>query len=517
MQNFNGIASLPPELLCDIFLKNTEQDDPMHNRLITARHSSQVCQSWRSILLAFPSIWGRLINLDDYFDRKKETWMQEVVSRSGGAPLWITGRIFSFYTSTCFISLLKENWERVQHLEIGAVNRGSDERWSFLCRPAPNLERLSIKLFHWETYYERHAGALVIPSLFSDVAPRLRAFCIPGSFKFKMNTPCFSNMRVFTFPRDYTVPMIFSLLKLMPRLTHLRVDAYKQVEHPPVERMDFTRIDIPLLEGLQIVSRDSSEILALLECIKPSSRCGLLLTHEIYWNRDHPGPLMHICPYPPPTTHDVILKWVLAYIKGCGRPPNFIKLDTNQIEHDGKRLVRLAISDCSKLRVMHIEQSVLYLEVFLDSARGPSLVQELSASSDLFRAAERLHVNSMSVPSGLYSVYQDFSCVTELTLTAPDSHYTSDVKTWYTRDDGTPQPREAALFPSLHTVILDISRVSDGLVWIVDYLEYRWEIGLPVCVLDVSRSLYATDPGCRSMRDRLNKFNGLVVRWKAEA
>ncbi|KAF9553986.1 hypothetical protein CPC08DRAFT_767089 [Agrocybe pediades] len=238
-------------------------------------------------------------------------------------------------------------------------------------------------------------------------------------------------------------------------MPHLRIDADRDVEHPPVLETDFARIDLPFLETLQIRERHASEVVALLECIKPSCHCGLLVTQRIPRMGRHLDPL---------TSYDLILKWILAYING--RPPNFIKLYTlNQLEYKNERFFRLAFSDCNMPAYsVHVEQSVLYVEVHLD-ARGLSFVQKLAASSSLFSAVERLHVNSLSAPNGLYSVYQDFPFVTALVIAPANTHYKSEMTPWYTRsEDGTPQPqREAALFPRLHTVILEKYFLLDNL------------------------------------------------------
>ncbi|KAF4613859.1 hypothetical protein D9613_008111 [Agrocybe pediades] len=259
-----------------------------------------------------------------------------------------------------------------------------------------------------------------------------------------------------------------------------------------------------MLESLQILRRDSLEALALLKCITPSSRCGLVLAHELRHARSYRDPV-HVWP-PPSTTYDVILKWVFAYLNG--HPPNFIKLDTVCVGDRSNDLVRLAISDCNfKVPVYYIpvEQRALYVEAFLDPS-GLSFVQELATSSNLFCAVERLHLDNEVVPSDLYPVYHTFSSVSELTLGYQPSG-------WYKCGDGTTvQPCHAALFPRLHTLMLEGIFFGDHLEQVVEYLEYRWEIGWRVSILNLSQLLY--DPGCVGMRDRLGKLDGLVVIYK---
>ncbi|KAF9553981.1 hypothetical protein CPC08DRAFT_821973 [Agrocybe pediades] len=401
---------------------------------------------------------------------------------------------------------MKDHWERVQDLEvIDYQTQGPKKMWTVLLRKAPILERLNIR--YRPPSYPRRAGSVVIRSFFNNVAPRLQEFRVPGNFQFNMNTPCFPNIRVFTFPAEYPVPKILSSLKLLPCLTHLRIESHRFIGHPPPPKMGLVEVDLPSLQSLQIVGRDYYDVQALLECITPSFSCGLLLTQgerRLYHIRD---PARHIWAYPS-RIYDLILKWVLGYIDI--RSPNVIKLSHTGLPAKVDGLGSLMISNDSRrwIHSLPAKESVLQVEVVLD-ASGISFMQELVVSLGLFSAVNRLDVSGMVVPSALYWVYQSFSSVTELVITWLDS--SSDMKTWYTRDDGTFQPREEALFPRLHTIIADF---SDKLDRIVDYLEYQWEVGLPVCVLDVSQSLSVTAPERVLMRERLGRLNGLIVIWE---
>lgn len=61
--NNSPIHRLNHDLLLHIFEQNAHMftDD---NALITTRTASQVCQEWRSLLLATPFLWGRLLDFD---------------------------------------------------------------------------------------------------------------------------------------------------------------------------------------------------------------------------------------------------------------------------------------------------------------------------------------------------------------------------------------------------------------------------------------------------------------------
>ncbi|KAF8900439.1 hypothetical protein CPB84DRAFT_1747440 [Gymnopilus junonius] len=88
------ITDLDEGILWKIFLMNADLDDspahdhhaeppatgpPLSRRPLTITlRTSQVCQSWRRLLLGSTSIWGRLIHLDD-LDKKSSAWKYEVL------------------------------------------------------------------------------------------------------------------------------------------------------------------------------------------------------------------------------------------------------------------------------------------------------------------------------------------------------------------------------------------------------------------------------------------------------
>ncbi len=61
------------------------------NALIHTRTASQVCQNWRSLLLAMPSLWGKLLDFDFLAQSTGDRyWGEELVKRTGNESiLWI--------------------------------------------------------------------------------------------------------------------------------------------------------------------------------------------------------------------------------------------------------------------------------------------------------------------------------------------------------------------------------------------------------------------------------------------
>ena len=81
---------------CDILLHIFEQNAHMFkddNALIHTLTASQVCQSWRNLLLAMPFLWGRLLDFDNLAQVTGDRyWWEELVRRAGNSVLWIKRR-----------------------------------------------------------------------------------------------------------------------------------------------------------------------------------------------------------------------------------------------------------------------------------------------------------------------------------------------------------------------------------------------------------------------------------------
>ncbi|KAF8873591.1 hypothetical protein CPB84DRAFT_620941 [Gymnopilus junonius] len=118
--------------------------------LITIRHTSQVCQHWRNLILQLPMIWANIVDLD-VLRQKKGTCRTEVLRRTGTATLCISGTVYwkkSSRTQPFLCLLLKEHWERIQNLDIDVVCLGSGDPPTIIKqmrkRPAPKLEFISV-------------------------------------------------------------------------------------------------------------------------------------------------------------------------------------------------------------------------------------------------------------------------------------------------------------------------------------------------------------------------------------
>ncbi|KAF9554156.1 hypothetical protein CPC08DRAFT_821866 [Agrocybe pediades] len=493
---------LPPELLLEVFRMNTERDDSFHNRLNTARHSSQVCRLWRTIHLSSASIWGRLLQLDDFL-RTKDEWKDLVLSRVGNALLWVHGRI-STSTWRFFVKVLDSKWENVQILDVweNPVSRFCPPgAGSFLGKPAPNLESLVLRLYNrWP---------LPQPlTLFNNIAPRLRAIeASPIFFHVDSPLPWLYNLRTLSFLTTHSIADILSVLKWVPHLKLLRIwrdSGSKRIVRVPHELL--VPIHLPKLQSLHIINGNLSEILPFLELITPSPICSIAIhTTCLPVSRQESFDAL------PTRFYRALLPWISAYMKG--RPPKFISLDV-----DSEPSLSLRIRDYPppppSYKPSSIEEDSLDVAVLLDSYCRSALAELTRASSRIFSSVEQLsvYVEYKRDPDILLPFYEAFTSVTELTLEAYTAIDFMDLHAERKRD-------ASVLFPRMRTLCITVedgSMVEDATIVsrILDFVEYRASVGLPLSCLDLSEGIRGIELSDRD-RERLGTLEGLTVKFPA--
>ncbi|KDR66056.1 hypothetical protein GALMADRAFT_273768, partial [Galerina marginata CBS 339.88] len=91
------ITMLHFDILREIFLFNANIFTK-RKCIETTRLSSQVCHSWRSLILKSPTIWGRLLELSE-LELSTDRWREEVLRRSGNSLLWVRGQVSGSLTN----------------------------------------------------------------------------------------------------------------------------------------------------------------------------------------------------------------------------------------------------------------------------------------------------------------------------------------------------------------------------------------------------------------------------------
>ncbi|KIM40697.1 hypothetical protein M413DRAFT_28478 [Hebeloma cylindrosporum] len=286
------IANLPQEILWHIFsLEATPQlprfliraDKAVRlprgfpDRLRTARLISQVCVSWRKLILDSPSIWGNLIDLE-YLQQKSDAWRDEVLRRSGGAAnLAICGR-FTLTLSKKGLNgflekLLCDHWERIYWLDIECINAHRlDSAWDNLGRAAPKMRLFSV-------FFYPHSFSSPAYPLLSHHAPKLAHFYQNRLPIQKLEAFSISGLTSLTLDSISDLSIVLEICSrnhsLQTLSLFLATDPDDSISIATTGHL--RRVDLPCLSSLKIGS-ELSPSMAFLDHVEPGPGCALELT-----------------------------------------------------------------------------------------------------------------------------------------------------------------------------------------------------------------------------------------------
>ncbi|KAF9539689.1 hypothetical protein CPC08DRAFT_717420 [Agrocybe pediades] len=476
---------LPPEIYWNIFMINTERgDEPSmvtesdsDHRLDTARHCSQVCRLWRTLLLQFSSVWGRLLHLQN-LEHTTDAWREVVASRVGEASLWITG-IVTDSTRPFIFAILEEKWQNVQVLEIKDRSLYSDKilpTWSFLEREAPKLEEFHLSENTHNDFETTARRILPFSPLFRNRAPRLKIFTLREPFHFSLPTPWMANLRSVTFFRPRNGPLILSALKSMPLLRELDVSGGNTL-HPmfPAQDGDFDKPLLPLLESLFLDDfYHPMDMIILLESITLAP--GQRLLRALF--------MPQVCGEDHQRVYRAVTKWIHAYM--CASPPRHLSLsEYNQV---------LTLQD---IRVIG---DGMYVNIPHDDTQSHVTIEAIVASLR-YSVVEKLDV-ALTGSELAWPLRPLFEALHSVTRLEADGSYTlfDDIL-------------QFSLFPNLHTVSVLNADETLILPTVIHFLEQRVLTGSPISVLYLSSFPFADASGWFSdtIKERLSKIPGLSV------
>ncbi|KDR71302.1 hypothetical protein GALMADRAFT_143996 [Galerina marginata CBS 339.88] len=278
------ISELDEDALLRIFVINASvitTSGELHPLDLT-RHTSQVCRQWRQLILGSPSIWGRLINLNQ-LSNKTNNWRNEVLYRTGQSLLVVSGYILSGQNDIqlFFHHLLSNHWSRIRELDVSLSTDPLDSSLLdiFWNHPAPNLERFSLK-YHPSVGYTPPQVAEHLPlSLFAGKAPLLRSFH-SRLLEFDHRASWIPQLRSVTLSHPLTVTDFSALLSRTPHLEDLTIECgTPEVVPPPPPPMygQDNKIILPQLHSIQI-EHSLKNTVSILKQIVPALRCDLALT-----------------------------------------------------------------------------------------------------------------------------------------------------------------------------------------------------------------------------------------------
>lgn len=274
-------ADLNDEIVVDLgrSLAAPPGQDPAFttNGLTVTRRTSQVCRSWRSLILSSSAIWGRVIHLH-ILNHASQMWCHEVLKRTGEAPLDIKGELLGMSpTRTPFFSFLVEHhWARIRSLDISifGVPWIREEAWGFLKQPAPNMQVFSISFNDGDVYPNKpNFFSETDMELFVNRAASLREFRIT-QITFDPDASWLAHLRHLDLGSPFALHQLFEVLKHTPVLEKLIIrgkiidESRSTEEHP--------QIILPRLRNINIAHRLTT-CLAILECIVPASGSGLTI------------------------------------------------------------------------------------------------------------------------------------------------------------------------------------------------------------------------------------------------
>ncbi len=271
-----SIHHLNEDILSYIFALNGDMFSDIH-ALRTTSITSQVCQRWRNLMLSTPTLWARLIDIDYFIGPLIDNWINELLRRSGTAPLWINSKEFpGDDIEKILFRILSENWHRTQKLIVVNHTLNSNIVPMLFGYPAPYLETFDV---HLEIRGLSDKEKAFTAHLFSGHAPILRRFDF-GHWVIDHRAPWLCNLHSLVLNRAIGVYNALAILTETPMLqkfeTHLQVDTNMPLSYPTVT--------LPHLESLKC-SGEPHLCTALLEHIEIPLNCSLRIsTSNLYEN-----------------------------------------------------------------------------------------------------------------------------------------------------------------------------------------------------------------------------------------
>ncbi|KAF4613752.1 hypothetical protein D9613_007370 [Agrocybe pediades] len=307
-------SKLPADVLWNIFRMNADMNDDelidfrlilrpsglfKKRALTNTRIASQVCALWRQILLASPSIWGRLIDVDFFAwigafkrrcDRRHNHWAREVLRRSQDCPLHVKGEIGAWIAE--FVGdILDNSWERVCVLDV-KIGRIVDKDLhklvyrlqNIVSRPAKTLQFFRIDVQSnggVDRYLMKALGDIGGMRLFSGEAPALKVYCHWPQFSRSLsvaNARALSNIHTFSLldrEIQFSASHFLRVLRGMPLLETLRIWYFHFIFGHEWDTTTANRVKLPLLNKIEFYNDNMGQLTKLMGSFDPAPGCAI--------------------------------------------------------------------------------------------------------------------------------------------------------------------------------------------------------------------------------------------------
>ncbi|KDR74621.1 hypothetical protein GALMADRAFT_249525 [Galerina marginata CBS 339.88] len=264
------IFNLDQGILWRIFsiLAHIKGNDNNPRALISLRRLSQVSTSWRELILASPSLWGRVIDFA-CLQQPSDDWRIEVLRRTDNSPLYIQAWLgHGDSRLEAFLALiLEKQWTRIRWLNIGlgrSCPLAEDAMWRTFQTPAPQLEHYSVVL---ERPPPRSLLATIGLNMFGNHAPLIKHFA-SADFKIRgLHSNWLTDIRNLHFTCHFAAPEFLDVLSQMPFLETLEVftDA-EEAEMPVIGKNMLQTVTLPHLKDFGVnTGQAMNKYLAVLE------------------------------------------------------------------------------------------------------------------------------------------------------------------------------------------------------------------------------------------------------------
>ncbi|KDR76554.1 hypothetical protein GALMADRAFT_246948 [Galerina marginata CBS 339.88] len=456
-----------------------------HSALNDLRHLSQVCASWRELLLASSSLWGMAFELDQLLQNTCH-WRNEVLRRTGNSLLNIHCHITTEGIGVLEIflkSFLDEHWPRIRNLDIRLEGFSTIEGDRFMRRtigafrkPAVNLESFTVNLGRYSKRTPVNAR------LFADQAPVLQEFT-GYNFRINPHSPWFSNLRVLRITCIWTAHELLGTLASMPLLEILEFNeggngegAAALLDPPVMGRDSLPRAVLSQLKELDLdLGMALAKHVAVLEHLVPAPGLQFDLKSDVLSL---------------PSADLVAVQHVLcSYLQFSFKNelPNDVKIiiDRDYI------LVYLSKGSSKFTFELEFDHDVPDITTLLEPISSISLENSTKLS---------ININSGALAAtntALSRILLSSASIKELNTSAYSLQFPLSLSL----------TTDTVLFPILELLRLDWPH---DVRHVLDFLSRRYAQDAPIQLLDFGdcRAADSCDFRC------LEQFNGLRVRWK---
>ncbi|KDR76567.1 hypothetical protein GALMADRAFT_246963 [Galerina marginata CBS 339.88] len=446
------------------------------------RRLSQVCASWRELLLASSSLWGMALELNQ-LSQKTCHWRNEVLRRTGDSLLDIHCHICTKDIGVLeqFVKfLLDEHWPRIRSLDIDLNKANSTTKGEeFVRETIDAFQKPAINLKSFRVNLDIHSVKMFTLKLFADQAPLLQEFWV-HSFRVHPRRPWFYNLRVLHITCLWTAHELLNTLASMPLLEVLVFNedhdyGGTMLDPPVVNKDSLARAVLPQLKELKVdMGTSLAKHLAVLERLIPAPGLHFGLTS---------GPLG-------PTPADLVAfqRVIGSYLQLAFK--NELPRDLQVVMTEDYILVYLSKDSGGFKLELEFDHDVPDITILLEPITSISLEYSTKLTISIRGIAPA------ATDSALSRILLSSPSIKELHVT---SYGLNLLLSLSTSPDNT-------LFPVLELLRLDgLQEVRP----VLDFLSRRYIQEAPIKCLDLCQYQRAGSCDFHS----LEQFSGLKVRW----